>query len=113
DVLGDSAVRQEVELLMDDADAGTLGVARMMEVDLLAEQRDGADVRLVGASEDLHERRLTRAVLARQRMYLAAAALEVDRIECREVAEALGDALHLQGLFVRRRWGCSARLRRR
>ena len=52
---------------------------------------DLALVRLVEAVEHVHERRLARAVLAQQRVHLALAQVEVDRVVGGERAEALRD----------------------
>jgi hypothetical protein len=103
DVLGDAAVRQQVELLVDHADAGALGVQRVREGDPAAEERDLALVRLVGAPEDLHQRRLAGAVLAHERVDLADAAGEVDAGDGGHGAEALDDAAHLERRLARRR----------
>jgi hypothetical protein len=96
DVLGDVAVRQQVELLVDDADAGALGIERVRERDAASEQRDLALVGVVRAAEDLHQRRLAGAVLADQRVHLADAAVEVDAVDRGDGAEALHDAAHLE-----------------
>jgi hypothetical protein len=96
DVLGDVAVRQQVELLVDDADARALGLERMRERHLLAEELDLALVGRVGAAQDFHERRLAGAVLADQGVDLAYLAGEVDAGEGGDGAEALDHAPHLE-----------------
>ena len=53
-------------------------------------------VRLVEAVEDVHERRLARSVLAQQRVHLALAQIEIDRVVGGERAEALRDAAELE-----------------
>jgi hypothetical protein len=47
--------------------------------------------------EDVHERGFPRAVLAEQGVHLTATQVEVDAVVRDERAEALGDALQLEG----------------
>ena len=62
----------ERELLIDRRDAEALGVVRASRgVTVLAGERDRARVRLLGAGQDLEQRRLAGAVLAEQRVNLA------------------------------------------
>jgi hypothetical protein len=80
-VLGDRALRNQAELLVDDPH---------VPADL-----DGAGVRLQVARDDLHQRRLAGAVLAQQRVDLPGADLEVDpgeRLHARERLRDAGDA---------------------
>src|SRR5690606_18693937 len=98
DVLRHRAMRQEVELLVYDADPGALSVAGVVELDGVAEQFDDALVWLVGTSQDRHQRRLACAVLTHQGVNLAGAALEIHAIEGSEVPEALDDTRHAQGM---------------
>jgi hypothetical protein len=63
----------------------------------LAAQADLALVGLVQPVEDVHERGLPRAVLPEQGVYLAPAHVEIDIVVRDERAEALGDALQLEG----------------
>ena len=58
------------------------------------------DLALVGLEqpvEDVHERGLARPVLPEQGVHLAAAQVEIDAVVRGECAEALGDALQLEG----------------
>ena len=56
---------------MDDADAGLSRCDRVRERDLASVDSNPAGVRLVGAAEDLDERRLSGAVFAAERVDLA------------------------------------------
>ena len=60
-------VRNQIQLLEDDGDAGVLGLARSCETQLAwPRQQDLARVRREHAGEDVHQRGLARAVLAEQ-----------------------------------------------
>ena len=54
----------------------------------------------VDAGQDLHQRRLAGAVLAHQRVDLAGAELETDRVERRDAAETLADTASPQAADV-------------
>jgi hypothetical protein len=96
DVLGDGAVREEVELLVDDPHPGGLRLRGMVEGLLHAVDPDRAGVLRVHAGEDLHQRRLAGAVLADERVDLAGAQVEVDAVQDVDAEEALADAAHLE-----------------
>ena len=96
DVLGDGAVRQEVELLVDDRDAGLLAPRRVVERDLLAVDPDRALVGRVHAGEDLHQRRLAGAVLAHDRVDLAGRAGRGRRRGAPGRRGTLADPAHLE-----------------
>src|SRR5581483_7623607 len=68
--------------------------ARGGEPDPRAAQPDLALVRPVEAGEDVHQRRLARAVLAEQRVHLAGGGLEVDALVGDDAREALRDPVH-------------------
>ena len=55
-----------------------------------------AGIGAVDAGEHLDQRRLAGAVLAEQRMHLAGAHVEIDRIERQRAGEALGEAGDLE-----------------
>jgi hypothetical protein len=63
----------------------------------LAAEEDLALVGLEQPVEDVHERRLPRPVLPEQGVHLTATQVEVDAVVRDERAEALGDALQLEG----------------
>jgi hypothetical protein len=63
----------------------------------LAAEEHLALVGLVQPVEDVHERGFPRTVLPEQGVHLAATQVEVDPIVRDERAEALGDALELEG----------------
>ena len=73
DVLGDRPLREEVELLVDDAHPPLLRLPRVAEADLLAVEEDRPRVGLIGADEDLHQGALAGAVLADDGMDLTGA----------------------------------------
>ena len=66
DVLGDREVGEERRLLVDDRDAGVLGLGRRAEVDGLAAEQEVPAVAAVDAGDDLDQRGLAGAVLADQ-----------------------------------------------
>ena len=96
DVLRDRAVRQQAQFLVDDADPGAARGERVRERDLPSVEPDGSAVGLIDAAEDLDERRFSRAVLAAQRMDLAASASKTDLVERPHAWKRLGDVEHLE-----------------
>jgi hypothetical protein len=78
DVLGDRHHRDEHEVLVHHADPALDRVLRRAERDALAVEDDLTLVGLREPVEDVHQRRLAGAVLAEQRVNLAAAKVEVD-----------------------------------
>ena len=101
-VLRDRQVAHQRELLVDDDDAAFLAGLDVLEVARLAVEEDLAVVVAVriDAAEHLHQRRLAGAVLATDRMDLAAADREVDVVEREDTRELLGDGPHVQDRVV-------------
>ncbi len=97
DVLGDRQVRRQRQLLVDDGDAGALGVLRTVDRQRLAADQDlAARIGAVRAREDLHQGGLAGAVLAHQGQDLAAPRLQPDVAQRAHAGEGLGDPPHLQ-----------------
>ena len=96
DVLGDGQVAHHVQLLVNDDDAGRLGLAGVVEFHLAALVGDGAGVLGVDARQHLHQRGLARAVFAHQRVHLTLADFEIDVVQGVHTRERLIDALHGQ-----------------
>ena len=97
DVLRHRHDRDEHEVLVHHADPEPDRLARRADPDRLAAEADLALVGLVEPVEDVHERRLARPVLPEQGVHLALAQVEVDAVVRDQRAEALGDALELEG----------------
>ena len=96
-VLGDRQVGRERKLLIDDRDAVLPGRERTGDGDGLPVDQDlAARIRLVGAGQDLHQRRFAGAVLAHERMDFAGMDLERDVRERPHAGERLGDVAHLE-----------------
>lgn len=97
DVLRDAQVRREAELLIDHRDARFARGERPVDRDRPAVDQDLATgIGLIRARQDLHERRLARAVLAHQRMDLARVDGEAHAGERAHGRERLADAAHLE-----------------
>jgi hypothetical protein len=96
EVLGNGQVRDQVQFLVNDRDTGLLGVGRRLEIHGLAAVMDGAVVRAVLAADDFHQRRLTCAVFAADRVNLGATQVEVDAVKCKHPWKLLADALEAQ-----------------
>ena len=88
--------RHEHEVLVDHADAALDRVRRTGDLNGLTVQQDLPLVGFGKAVEDVHERRLARAVLAEQRVDLAGTHIEVDVIVGDDARISLGHAAHLQ-----------------
>ena len=100
-VLGDRHVRKEAELLVDDPDTKTHGVAGAGDRDGLTLEVDLTRAGLFGAGEDLHQGRLAGAILPDQDVDLAAERLERHVLECTHAPVALGDVNRTQDDVVR------------
>jgi hypothetical protein len=96
DVLGDGHHRDEHEVLVHHADAGGDRGVRRVDLDRPAVEQDLPLVLRVEAVEDVHERRLARAVLAEQRVHLAFAQVEVDVVVGEDAREAFRDSAQLE-----------------
>ena len=93
DVLRDRQVLGEVELLVDQHDAGGLGLARADEAPLLSVDRDAALGRRFVAGEDLHQRGLAGAVFAEQADHTTRRELEAHVVQHAHRTERLADAV--------------------
>ena len=97
DILRHAEDRHEHEVLVDHPDAARDRVRRSLYRDRRAIDTDLALVRRDEAVEDVHQGRLAGAVLTEERVDLAFAELEIDRVvRERAPGKALGDAAHLQ-----------------
>ena len=110
DVLCHGELRDQVVLLVDDADPRLQRVARGPKTNGRPVDRDAAGVRLVNAGEDLDQRALAGAVLADQGLDLSAAQAERDVVQRHDSRKLLANAGRLED-HARRRHGahfCSA-----
>jgi hypothetical protein len=67
-------------------------------VDRVPEQLDFTLIRPVEAGEDVHQRRLTGAVLAQERVHLPLGGVEVDAVVRHHTGEGLRDTAHPNGI---------------
>ena len=95
DVLRGAQHVDELEMLVDHADAEVEGVLRRADHHVPAVDGDRALVGEVNAGEHIHQRGLAAAVLAEQRQDLAAIDVKPDLVVGHDPAEALGDVAHL------------------
>ncbi len=95
-IFGDRELRNEVQLLIDDADAERERVARAADLHRLAMDDDLARVLAIRAAEDLHQRRLPGAVLAEEHVHVAGLERQVDAVERDDARERLADPPHLE-----------------
>ena len=77
----------ERQRLVDRLDAVSLGVARIADVGLLAVDEDVAGIALVGAGQDLDQRRLAGAVVAEQPDHLAGVEIDAGVVDGLDAAE--------------------------
>jgi hypothetical protein len=82
---------------MDDADAGLSRCDRVRERDLASVDSNPAGVRLVGAAEDLDQRRLSGAVFAAERVDLAPCAAKGEVVKRLDARKRVRDVAHLEG----------------
>src|SRR5271154_2382241 len=82
---------------MDNADAGTARCNGVRKLDLMAIEHYPTAIGLIGAAKDFDQGRLSSAVLAAERMDLAARAAETHIVQRPHAGEGLADVQHLQG----------------
>ncbi len=99
DVFRDGEVGDEVDLLVNGADAGGLGLARGARVDGFAVNEGLAGVARVDAGEGFDERAFARSVLAHERVDLAGARAEVHAVERDDARETFGETAADEGGF--------------
>ena len=89
-------MRDQVQLLVNDDDSILLRLLGISVGDFPAVKGDRTAVPLVNAGQNLHQRTFPRAVLAKQRHYLAFTRIKAYIIQGEGSGEALGDTFHLQ-----------------
>ncbi len=97
-VLGYRQLLHQHQLLMDDDDAGSFGVAHGLRFQRLPLPQDFTlpGAARINARQHFHQRRFTRAVFAAQAEAFTSLDLDVYAVECSDSAEFLDDALHFQ-----------------
>ena len=93
-VLGSAQFGNEVELLMDDADAEREGFLGGGRDHLGAVEQDAATILRINAGEDLDEGGLARAVFAHKGEDFTCAELQADVAKSGDAVEGLGQSLH-------------------
>ncbi len=88
--------RDQIELLIDHADAQIFGCARRVDGNGLAIDRNFAGVGALRAGQDLHERRFAGAVFADQCVHFAGLQVERNVFERANTGKRLPDAAHLE-----------------
>ena len=86
----------EVQLLMDKRDARIQRLRRRIEFSFLPIQQNLARVRLQNAAQNIHQRRFSRAVFAKQRADFALAQLKAHGFEHFVGTERFADSVHFQ-----------------
>jgi hypothetical protein len=90
-VFGDGEMRNQVQLLKHDADAGFERGPRISKSHLAAEHPDNSGVRREHSGKDVHQRRLARAVFAQQRQQPSATHAEGNAVERPDTGKRFGD----------------------
>ena len=103
DVVGDTQFGNQIELLMDDRDASGFRIAHAAKRHWVALEANNAFVAGMDAGEDFHQCAFASAVLAHQRVHLAAPEIEVDVAKRCHAGERLGDMLGNKDSRIRRR----------
>ena len=96
DIGGDVQVVEHRQLLVDEGNAGGLGVGHGEARARAAVDGDAPSVRADDAAQDLHQRALAGAVLADQTKDFAGFEPQRDVVEREDAGVALGDALELE-----------------
>ena len=100
DIVQDGEALHQFEVLVHHADPQRVGVIGIFDLHHLAVLFDDALLRLVQAEQHAHQRGLSGAVLAQQRVDLAPLQLERDVIVCNDSRKALGDVQHFNGIWL-------------
>ena len=95
DVVEDGEAFDQLEVLVDHADAERVGVVRVADLDLAAVLVDLAFLRLIKAEEDAHERRFACAVFTEQGVDLTLFELQGDVVVGDDTGETFCDVEHL------------------
>ncbi|MNC42983.1 hypothetical protein D3C75_918200 [compost metagenome] len=96
DVGGNRQLRQQVQLLVDDADPLILGVARSLEVDRLTAVADAARIGLIDAGQHLHQGGFAGAIFTEQGHHLARIDSQARFVEGAHTGESLDDPGELE-----------------
>ena len=109
DILADVEVRNEIQLLMDRADAVRLRGVGILEVHRLTVEQDLAFVRLVNPGQEFDEGRFSGAILANQHVNLTSKEREGHLVERDDAGKPLRHIAQLQQRYtvaarVRSRW---------
>ena len=113
DIFAGGEVGEQVEFLIDDADAETLRVQRSGDFDGRAVERNGAAIGARGAGQNARQGALAGAVFAHQGVHFAGAEVEIRALERVDAAVALGDPYRLEvvgQVLLCRRGGVSSDL---
>ena len=95
-VIGDRQRRHEVELLINDRDAGAARVEGVANRHGLAVDVDAASIRQDGAGKDLDERALAGAVLAQEREDFAGVQRQIDAAQGMHAGVRFVDGVHVE-----------------
>ena len=96
DVLGHAHVGHQIELLVDDADAEFLRLARVDQAYFLAVQDDRPGIGRVGAGQYLHQRGFSRPVFAQEDVHLPGVQVKVHIAERQDAGKSLSDSFCLE-----------------
>ena len=100
DVVQHAEALHQLKVLVHHADAQVVGIIGVLDLYLNAILTDGALLGLVKAKQHRHQRGLTRAVLAQQRMDLTLTQLQGDVIIGDDTGELFGDVQHFNGILI-------------
>ena len=98
DIFSRSEHIHQLEVLMDHADAAVKGIFGGGDGDALAVYQNFTLVGEIDAGQHVHEGGFAAAVFAQQRQDLTALDVQRDMVVCHDLAEALGDVFHLDGI---------------
>ena len=87
-------VAAERQLLVDGLDSVVTGIVGIGDFHLLSPYENSSGVRLFGSSQNLDQRGLAGAVMAKDAHHFAHAKLDIHVLQCSKSAEALADPLH-------------------
>src|SRR6266536_1588080 len=89
-------MRDEIEFLIDRADAKRLRMPGILDLNLSTLEKDLSGTLMICPTEDFHERGFACAVLAEEDMNFAPPQLKINVIQRHDARESLPDVAHFQ-----------------
>ena len=101
-VFRNAEIRDQREVLVDDADAGSHRISRAREVDWTAQESDLACVGRIKTGNELDQRAFARAIRAEQGMDFAGSDVEIDSVERHDAGKGFSQTANAENIVLPR-----------